>query len=158
MAQAPTRPTPIRANMPTQPPIPMLVSRPTHSLLGLVVALVLASNAAAADLSGCWEGCWKSCATGHHGKLRATICKVDDAHYCARFSGTFFRVIPFRYSTMLDASDDGQTVTLTGSSYLGRLMGTFHYHGTADDCNFTMNYSSCKDDGLFKMTRVSCCK
>lgn len=119
--------------------------------------MALAANGIAADLSGCWEGCWKSCATGHHGKLRATICKVDDSRYCARFSGTFFRVIPFRYATMLAASDDGKSVTLSGSSYLGRLMGTFHYDGSADDCNFTMNYSSCKDHGVFRMARVSCC-
>jgi hypothetical protein len=127
-------------------------------LFGLVITLVLTSSAAATDLSGCWEGYWKSCSTGHHGKLRATICKVSETQYSARFSGTFFRLIPFRYSTMLNASDDGKTVTLTGSSYLGRLMGTFHYDGTADHCNFDMTYNSCKDHGVFKMSRVSCCK
>ena len=40
----------------------------------------------------------------------------------------------------------------------GRLMGTFYYSGTADHCNFDMNYSSCKDHGVFKMSRVSCCR
>jgi hypothetical protein len=121
------------------------------------LSLVVACSASATDLSGCWAGCWKSCATGHQGKLRATITKVDDTRYCARFSGTFFKIIPFRYSTMLNAAEDGDAVKLSGSSYLGRLMGTFYYDGTANDCSFDMNYSACKDCGVFKMQREATC-
>jgi hypothetical protein len=127
-------------------------------LLALALALAMTTAAAATDLSGCWEGYWKSCSTGHNGKLRATISKLDDTRYCARFSGTFFKIVPFRYTTVLNATPEGDGVKLSGESYLGRLMGTFYYDGSADDCNFSMNYSSCKDHGIFKMCRVSCCK
>jgi hypothetical protein len=117
-----------------------------------------ASATWATDLSGCWEGCWRSCTTGHHGALRATISKLDDSRYCARFSGTFFKIVPFRYTTVLDAVDNGETVTLGGSSYLGRLMGTFCYDGSATECQFHMNYRSRKDCGIFEMSRVACCR
>jgi hypothetical protein len=121
--------------------------------------LSTATLATAADLSGCWEGYWKSCSTGHQGVLRATITRIDDSRYCARFSGTFFKVIPFRYSTVLNAVDHGDSVTLSGSSYLGRLMGTFCYDGSATDCRFTMSYRSQSDCGVFQMCRVAgCCQ
>jgi hypothetical protein len=53
--------------------------------------------------------------------------------------------------------DRGDQVTLSGSHYLGRMFGTFTYTATATDCNFTANYSSCKDNGVFKLSRVSGC-
>lgn len=127
------------------------------ALLFLFLCAGVASPAAAADLSGCWEGYWKSCTTGHQGALRATITKIDEARYCARFSGTFFGIIPFRYMTVLNAADEGDVVRLSGSSYLGRLMGTFCYDGAATDCKFDMNYRSKNDCGVFRMSRVSCC-
>ncbi|MEX2186796.1 MAG: hypothetical protein WD875_08385 [Pirellulales bacterium] len=134
-----------------------LVRPCVHALTAAVLSLAIVASASAADLSGCWEGCWRSCSTGHHGKLRATITKVDDSRYCAQFTGTFFRIIPFRYSTMLVAIEDGDSVKLSGESYLGRLMGTFYYDGTATDCTFDMNYSSCKDCGVFQMRRATPC-
>jgi hypothetical protein len=127
----------------------------------LIVAICVgaAPFAQAADLSGCWEGCWKSCTTGHKGVLRATITKLDDSRYCAHFSGTFFRFIPFRYTTVLNAVDNGDSVALSGSSYLGRLMGTFCYDGTANECQFNMNYRSRNDCGVFRMSRYAqCCE
>lgn len=111
--------------------------------------------AAAVDLSGCWEGCWYSHCKRHKGKLRATLCRCGDSAYRADFSGTFFKILPFRYSVTLHAEppEDGG-VNLSGSQYLGRLFGTFHFTGHATDSDFNATYTSCKDRGAFCMRRV----
>ena len=122
----------------------------------VVLVAAAADNAWATDISGCWSGSWLSCKSGHHGPMTATLCKVDDTHYCATFRGRFWKVFPFRYSTTLTVkSDDGETVTLQGSSWLGRLFGTFYYNATVTSTDFNASYSACRDWGKFVMTK--CC-
>jgi hypothetical protein len=124
-----------------------------------LTALALAVSAApaglqAADLSGCWAGTWQSCTTGHSGPLRAEFTRCDDDSYRVKFTGRFFKIVPFKYTVTLDViSEDAEGVVLAGSSYLGRMFGTFTYRATADDCRFTANYSSKKDSGTFRLTR-----
>lgn len=116
------------------------------------------------DLTGCWEGCWESHCTRHNGKLQAIITKVDDSHYCARFHGTFFKFLPFEYSMLLSAQPDGDRFLLSGQKDLGKLAGgMYRYEGHATANEFLANYSSCKDRGVFVMTRreatsCSCCR
>jgi hypothetical protein len=125
--------------------------------LTVVLLIVLSAHTvAASDLSGCWSGSWRSCTTGHNGPLNASFCRLNDCQYRVDFSGRFFKLLPFRYSVTLNVvSDDGETVQLAGSSYLGRLFGTFHYRAEATACKFTANYSSCDDRGVFVISR--CC-
>jgi hypothetical protein len=79
--------------------------------------------------------------------------------YDVEFRGRFFKILPFRYSVTLDVvSDDGQTVELAGSAFLGKMFGTFHYRASATACEFVSNYTSCKDSGCFNMRRVCCCR
>lgn len=106
-----------------------------------------------ADLSGHWTGYWRSDSTGHRGPLRCTFTKLNDSQYRATFSGRFFKVIPFRYSVVLDAIDSGDVVTLSGAQPLGRRLGTFYYSAEATDCDFSASYSSCKDSGVFVLCR-----
>jgi hypothetical protein len=116
---------------------------------------LLAGEALAADLSGAWSGQWDSVSTGHTGPLRATFSRVNDSQYQVDFRGRFFKVIPFHYSVVLSAVEEGDTVRLSGDSYLGRRYGWFHYEAVVvGDC-FTASYSSCKDSGEFRLTR--CC-
>lgn len=124
-------------------------------LTALTLTLSLASERLlAADLSGCWAGSWQSCTTGHAGPLRAEFTRCDDDRYRVKFSGRFFKIIPFTYTVTLDViSEDAEGVVLAGSSYLGRMFGTFTYRATADECRFTANYSSKKDSGMFRLTR-----
>ncbi len=119
-----------------------------------VLMLAASTTAHATDLSGCWQGSWRSCTTRHKGPLKAHFVKCDDTHYRVHFSGRFFKIMPFRYTVTLqvvEQTEDG--VTLQGSSYLGRLMGTFYYNATASDCYFRSSYSSCKDYGVFELSR-----
>lgn len=128
-------------------------------VIGLALAIGLlagAREASATDLSGCWSGSWESCTTGHKGPLRATFTKCGENQYHVAFAGRFFKVVPFRYSVTLDVvEDNGETVTLSGSSYLGRMFGTFTYSATATSCEFNSSYTSCKDNGNFRLSK--CC-
>ncbi len=115
------------------------------------------AKAAAADLSGSWSGGWGSCKTPHKGPLHGTFCKISPTQYQVNFKGRFFKIFPFRYSVVLNVvSDNGHTVHLQGSSYLGRMFGTFYYRATVVGNTFNASYSSCKDNGWFKMTRCGC--
>lgn len=121
----------------------------------LLVSGVLSASALATDLSGTWAGSWQSCSTGHSGVLKATFTRCGDSRYRVEFRGRFCKVVPFTYSVTLNVVEDtGECVTLAGSSYLGRLFGTFCYTARADGCSFTASYSAKKDSGKFVMRRV----
>ena len=133
--------------------------------LCIVVCLslfVAAQPAQATDLSGCWSGSWGSCTSRHRGPLNATFTRCNEQQYEVTFSGRFFKIMPFRYSVTLDVTEDCDVVKLSGSSYLGRLMGTFNYRAQATECHFSSSYSSCKDHGWFELSRCSsgnsCCQ
>jgi hypothetical protein len=123
-------------------------------LAALLSLLLSAAPAAAVDLSGTWSGCWQSTTTGHSGVLRATFTPCGGDRYAVEFSGRFFKILPFRYSVTLRVVEDrGDAVTLAGSSFLGRLFGTFTYRADATDCHFEARYSSKKDAGVFRLDR-----
>jgi hypothetical protein len=129
-------------------------------ILSLLAALAVvaggASKCHAIDLSGCWSGQWVSCKNGHHGPMTATLCKLDDKHYSAHFRGRFWRIFPFRYNAVLTVtSDDGKTVKMGGSRWLGRMFGTFSYNATVTETCFDANFSACRDWGKFEMTRCT---
>jgi len=124
----------------------------------LVVAaallLALASPARAVDLSGDWRGTWTSATTGHAGPLFATFTPCGADRYRVDFSGRFFKIFPFRYSVTLRVVEDrGDGVVLAGSSWLGRLFGTFTYRADATACRFEACYASRKDRGTFHLAR-----
>jgi hypothetical protein len=120
----------------------------------LLLIIVPAMPALAVDLSGCWTGSWTSCSTGHSGVLRARFTRCNETQYRVDFSGRFCKLLPFRYSVTLDVVEDcGDRVTLSGSSYLGRIFGTFGYTATADGSTFAARYTSKKDSGRFDLRR-----
>jgi hypothetical protein len=106
-----------------------------------------------ADLSGRWHGDWLSCQTGHHGRLSARFCKISDTCYRVYFTGTFWAVIPFRFTVNLAASEqpDG-TVVLSGSPRLP-FFGTFDFAAIATDYDFRATYSTTRDRGRFTLRR-----
>jgi hypothetical protein len=129
-----------------------------RTLLVLVLwTTVAASSVAATDLSGSWSGGWYSCTNGHRGPLQATFCRQDESHYVVHFRGRFLlNLIPFRYSVVLNVVEEtDDSVRLEGSSYLGRLAGTFTYDATATATTFHADYDSCRDTGYFWLNK--CC-
>jgi hypothetical protein len=115
----------------------------------------LTTPAAATDLSGCWSGTWQSCVTPHHGPLQAEFVRLNENQYEVFFKGRFFVVMPFRYSVVMSASEQNGVVYLAGSQFLGRMFGTFSFNASANDCQFTANYNSCKDHGQFILSRCT---
>lgn len=139
-------------------------SRYTHgsSITAIVAASLMMMTAPAhgvthaTDLSGRWAGAWESRTSGHKGPLFAEFTRCGEGEYRVKFTGRFLKVVPFRYSVTLTVVEDhGDSVTLAGSSYLGRLFGTFSYRAAADGCSFQADYSSAKDSGTFRLTRAA---
>ena len=105
-------------------------------------------------LSGCWRGCWVSFCSGHTGKLRGSICQCDATHFRATFTGTFWKIIPFKYTVVLTGEPAGDHMHISGQSNLGRLAGgTYYYTGWVTDCHFHLEYRTKKDRGKFEMDR-----
>lgn len=107
------------------------------------------------DISGCWNcGSWHSCCTGHKGNLRAVIRRCDASHYECTFSGTFFKVIPFRYTVTLQVTRvEAGVVYFRASRNIPLFGGSFNCSGYATACKFHANYCSPKDRGTFTMSR-----
>lgn len=118
-------------------------------------AITLPGVAAATDLSGCWSGSWQSCVTSHQGTLNAEFVRLDDCRYEVFFQGRFFKILPFRYSVVMMATEQDGVVYLSGYKYLGRMFGAFSFSAAATDCEFNADYSSCKDHGRFTMSRCT---
>lgn len=108
-------------------------------------------------LCGNWKGSWISCKNGHNGRLRATFCRISKTKVQAKFTGSFFKVFPFRYNAVLDVvhEEDG-LIQLRGSRRLGPMMGTFYYEATITGNQFNATYRSKRDCGKWNMTRVAC--
>jgi hypothetical protein len=124
-------------------------------ILAVSFAIAGQRDALAVDLSGHWSGTWQSGSTQHRGALQADFVRLDANRYQVHFSGRFLRFVPFRYSIVMTAAENGDVVWLSGNKYLGRLFGTFSFAATATDCRFDANYASCEDHGYFRMARCS---
>lgn len=111
-------------------------------------------------LAGNWTGSWVSCKNGHHGKLRATFCRINDTQVQAVFTGSFARILPFRYkATLTIVHEEPGLIRLRGSQRLGPIMGTFCYEATITGDRFDATYSSRRDCGQWTMTRCcECCQ
>jgi hypothetical protein len=112
------------------------------------------SSVAPPSLSGKWSGSWSSETTGHRGSLKADIRPNADGSYSARFTGRFFRVIPFRYQMQLNVvGQDGNDLILAGSKKLGPVMGYYSYQAVVSGDQFSASYSTKKDRGSFFLRR-----
>src|SRR5262245_43375611 len=124
-------------------------------VLALLLVLAAPSAGWATDLSGTWSGSWGSNQTRHKGPLHAEFVRISENQYEVFFRGRFFKVLPFKYSMVMTAVEQDGVVQLSGSMNLGRMFGTFTFAAAASDCEFNANYSSCKDDGYFALTRCT---
>ena len=125
------------------------------TLVALALLLLVPAAGRAVDLSGCWSGTWESCVTPHKGPLFAEFIPCGGSQYEVNFRGRFFKIMPFHYSVVMTAQERDGVVYLAGSQYLGRMFGTFSFSAAATDTCFNANYSSCKDNGRFQLSRCS---
>ena len=132
----------------------LVLAAGSHLVAQEAVSPDVAQETALTDLSGSWKGSWISWTTGHKGPLKAEVCRLSNGDYRFKFRGRFFKVVPFRYSVVLGVVEEGDVIRLKGSSYLGRMFGTFCYSATADACQFRADYTSKKDSGVFSLKKV----
>lgn len=125
------------------------------ALLVLLGSIFCSSQSAkASNPEGRWGGTWSSQSSGHQGKLCARISQIDACTYKAKFSGTFFGIVPFVYSvplTVTGQGEDGRTF-LSGRARLP-FFGTFCCNAEITQCDFIARYTSPKDNGQFVMRR-----
>ena len=106
------------------------------------------------DLSGKWNGSWRSEISDHTGPLKAKFEILENSKVQARFTGRFFKFIPFRFNVTLEVVEDKDgVVTLKGKENLGRTLGTYTYHATYAKGKFVAKYSTEKDKGVFEVSR-----
>ncbi len=123
------------------------------ALLGISLAASFTAPADAHDLSGRWDGHWASHTTPHHGTLHGKFRRVDAGQYRVVFTGTFFRVIPFRYAVNMNIVCEGPgRVDLAGSSKLLGF-GEFRYQATVAGDSFVASYQAKRDQGEFVLSR-----
>lgn len=136
-----------------RPPVAMI----RIAAVGLVLALAGSASAPAADLCGCWEGHWKGCTDGLTGTVKAKITKCGPNRYRAVFWGRAFKIMPYRYESILIAEDDGATgqQRFRVTQKLP-LWGCYWMSGYVTDCKFFARYHTDDHVGYFKMTRVAC--
>lgn len=119
-----------------------------------VAGFALAPIAAAQepDLSGKWSGYWQS-DNGHRGPLHARFVPLDADTYRVTYRGRFALVIPFRYSTTMDATPVGDgTSVLTAEKRLGPF-GSFRTTANATGTSFDAAFSSRRDSGRFVLNK-----
>ncbi|MEC7567198.1 MAG: hypothetical protein VX738_16065 [Planctomycetota bacterium] len=106
------------------------------------------------DIDGKWSGTWRSEISDHQGPLKAKFEVIDESKIRAKFTGRFFKIIPFRFDVVLTVveSADGVT-TLKGSQDLGRTLGKYEYTAKYSKGKFVAEYSTEKDKGLFEVSR-----
>ena len=122
-----------------------------RSIVITIGLLLFAASANANDMSGHWRGRWISQSTGHKGRLNARFRPVNSNQYRATFTGTFAKVIPFRYGMTMDVTGrNGDTIYFGGSRSLG-VFGRFEYQACATPTYFNANYKSRRDRGEFEM-------
>lgn len=126
----------------------------TKLLLGIfAITLFLASSSFADELNGRWRGGWRSSNTGHSGRLSAKFRRIDSTHVRAKFTGTFAKVIPFRYRPVLDVVyEEPGLMVLQGNKRLP-FGGNFQYDATVSGGQFSATYRSKRDSGVWQMRR-----
>ena len=105
----------------------------------------------AQEATGRWKGTWQSAESGHQGSLRANIRRMPDGDYRAVFYGRFAVVVPFIYSTKLQAVP-GQPGRYASTKRLP-LLGEYRMDATVTPREFNAYFSSGRDGGLFSMRR-----
>jgi len=118
-----------------------------------VLAFACALPNASSANEGQWRGSWQSCTTGHRGKMKAQFCRVDETHVRAKFTGTFAKVIPFRYRPVLDIVHESPDLMILQGNKRLPIVGNFQYSATISGNQFNATYRSRRDYGVWSMQK-----
>lgn len=127
--------------------------RITPLVIAIALVVLLAQSSFAQGLEGRWRGGWQSCTNGHKGRMSAQFRRIDSTQVQAKFKGTFFKVIPFRYRPVLDiVYEEPGLIVLQGNKRLP-LGGNFEYNATISGNQFSATYRSKRDNGVWQLQR-----
>lgn len=127
--------------------------RTIQLLAAFALVVLLTQSSFAQGLDGRWRGGWQSCTNGHKGRLNAQFCRIDSTHVQAKFTGTFGKVIPFRYRPVLDiVYEEPGLIVLQGTKRIP-FGGSFEYNATIAGDQFSATYRSRRDNGVWQMQR-----
>jgi hypothetical protein len=105
-------------------------------------------------LAGRWEGKWVSEQTGHSGRLRAIVTRVDGDTYRINYDAHFMGILRFTHAMNVAATREGETIKFHGEEDLGGMAGgVYRYDGTCNGREFTSTYDAKDDHGRFEMAR-----
>tara|TARA_B100001540_G_scaffold302207_1_gene309476 strand:- start:44 stop:454 length:411 start_codon:yes stop_codon:yes gene_type:complete len=135
----------------------MQLTRKTFAITLTFFSILMAAQANAGELenlSGNWAGTWNSEISGHQGPLKAKFTVAGEDVVKARFTGRFFKVVPFKFNVTLNVTSQKDGVTkLSGKEDLGRALGTYHYDVTYKANEFVAKYHTDKDKGVFQVRK-----
>ena len=135
----------------------MQLTRKTFAITLTFFFILMAAQANAGELenlSGNWAGTWNSEISGHQGPLKAKFTVAGEDVVKARFTGRFFKVVPFKFNVTLNVTSQKDGVTkLSGKEDLGRALGTYHYDVTYKANEFVAKYHTDKDKGVFQVRK-----
>ena len=116
-----------------------------------------ATPLSANDVTGRWEGSWLSEVSGHHGRLRCLLTKLENGRYRARYKATYRKILRVSYAVDMRVEQQqgpAGSFNFQGETDLGWSGGgVYHYEGHATPTNFFATYKSKFDHGTFEMTR-----
>ncbi len=125
----------------------------TTVLLVLALIIFFPQSTFAQTLDGRWRGNWQSYRSGHQGKLNAQFRRIDSMHVRAKFTGTFGKIIPFRYRPVLNiVHEEPGLMILQGTRKLP-FGGNFDYYATVSGSQFSATYRSRRDNGIWQLQR-----
>lgn len=106
------------------------------------------------NLTGNWSGNWSSEISNHKGPLKAKFKVLGEDKVEAKFTGRFFKLIPFKFTVTLDVvSQKDGTTKLQGKHDLGRTLGVYHYDVNYEGDSFIAKYHTDKDKGVFEVSK-----
>lgn len=106
----------------------------------------------AEPILGCWDGTWNSKSTGHSGRLRMIVAKVDSG-YQANFLAVYGGVFSFGMTIPLEPEQSGDKTTFRSDHDLGWMWGKFKWNGQFTPEQFEADYDSVADKGTFTLKR-----
>lgn len=116
-------------------------------------------NPAKPGVEGAWEGTWKSEVNGHHGRLRCVVgpAKNAEGDHSFHYHATWAAVLSGSYRADHRVRKAPKSLwTFEGQHRMPDWAGgLYQYNGTVEGDVFTAQYKCAKDQGTYRMQRVS---
>jgi hypothetical protein len=101
---------------------------------------------------GAWEGTWESKTDGDRGVLRCLVTQTGETQFKARFKASYKQALTYEYTISMTGTVGDFGLDFTGRENLP-LHGVYEWSGQISGDDFTAEYKTDDDQGVFTMTR-----